>query len=259
MICDSNNSQSRCGPGMLATRRLRGWYHSNLGKLMLELESVQVEHILSNLFGYHLLQVGFLAEVDLLATTRISHCMIVDRDIHRLSWQNSPERGIFAGVPEALPVASDSLDVLVLHHTLEFSPDAHQVLREVDRTLIPEGHVVVLGFNPWSLWGLWWLARGWRGHPPWCGRFIGFARIKDWLSLLGFDIVHTQSYFFRPPLQRDGIMNRLGFMEALGGRFWPLMGGGYLLVAKKRVLTLTQIRPRWRTKRRFISAGVTEP
>jgi hypothetical protein len=93
-----------------------------------------------------------------------------------------------------------------------------------------------------------------RRQPPWCGRFISQARLRDWFQLLGFDVVLTTTYFFRPPLPSQSIMDRLGFLDRWGKRWWPFFGGAYVMVAKKRVATLTPIRPRWRPRRSRLGA-----
>lgn len=235
-------------------RRLRTWYAGLLGQWLLESEREQLEAVLPNLFGYHLLQVGCLSDHDLLDSSRILHRVVVDVDADDVT----DVFGLF-GRPDALPIESDSVDVVLLPHTLEFENDPHQVLREVDRVLVPEGHVVILGFNPWSIWGTWWTMRLRRGGPPWCGRFRSTLRIQDWLALLGFDTVMSQGYFFRPPFHHAGIMRRLDFMERLGKRWWPIFGGAYLLVAKKRVATLTPIKPRWRPRRSLVAADLARP
>jgi SAM-dependent methyltransferase len=226
--------------------RLQAWFSCSLGREVLAAERARLEQVLPDLFGYHALQVGSLGGVDLLVSSRIRHRVIVGAP-------RSPVQ-IYAQ-PEALPITSDSLDVLLLPHTLEFCRDPHRVLREADRTLIAEGHVVILGFNPWSLWGLRRRLMG-RNDPPWCGRFLGVARLKDWLGLLGFDTLSVETFFFRPPLGREGIMRRLNSLERLGGRGWPIPAGVYLLTARKRVVALTPIRPRWRPRRSVIAAAV---
>jgi SAM-dependent methyltransferase len=259
MKAKTRKSKLQCKPEEEIQPRLRQWYRSFLGRTLLEMEKAHLDSILANLFGYHLLQVGIIADEDLLSSSRIKQCAILDRDVHVIALDNHLKQKAFSGLPEALPIASDSLDVLVLPHALEFSKDPHQMLREADRTLIPEGHLVILGFNPWSFWMLWRISLGWRGFPPWCGRFRGLARLKDWLSLLGFDIMYTHTYFFRPPLKQEKILTKLRFMEKLGSRLWPVFGGGYTLVAKKRVVTLTPIKPRWRPRRSLIPAGMAEP
>lgn len=222
--------------------------------------------VLSNLFGFHLLLVGLGQQEDYLANSRISHRMIMalDRDTAPLPERiparaGKPENGQFQGQPEALPLQTDSIDVIVLPHILEFSERPHDVLREVDRILIPEGHVVILGFNPFSLWNLWRWARGRKGRVPWCAHFISATRMKDWLALLGFEVIDTRHYFFRPPLRHKGLLGKLAFLERLGQRGWPILGGAYGMVARKRVIALTPIRPRWETKRKLISPGLVEP
>ncbi len=239
---------------------LREWYSRSLGQWLLEAELQALEQVLPNLFGYHLIQIGQLVEDDLLGASRVPHRVIVDVDGERAGnghGERQPIRPGLVGKPDSLPLQRDAIDVVILHHTLEFENNPHEVLREVERVLIAEGHVVIIGFNPWSLWGIWRLLRLRRSRPPWCGNFRSMMRLNDWLALLGFDTIYTHTCFFRPPMQRSGIMNRLTFLESLGRRWCPIFGGAYILVAKKRVVTLTPIKPRWRTRRRFIEADVT--
>jgi SAM-dependent methyltransferase len=229
---------------------LRTWYAAGLGRRVLDSEREELDQVLCNLFGYHLMQAGVFVDENLLVASRIPHCFVLDQEADRLS---PPLAAVgVRGSTGTMPIAGASVDVVLLHHTLEFAGDPHRVLREVDRVLIPEGHVVICGFNPWSLWLPWrWLLR-WRKQPPWCGRALRRARLRDWLALLGFDIVYTSNYFFRPPLRHQGVMNRLGFLEKLGRRLWPALGAGFVLVGRKRVIGLTPIKPRWRPRRSLI-------
>jgi SAM-dependent methyltransferase len=227
---------------------LRDWYSGPLGREVWEAEHAQLDQVIANLFGYHILQLGSLGNRTLLDGSRILHRVVVNF---------GHGRAHLYALPEALPILTDSIDVIVLPHTLEFGSDPHEILREADRSLIPEGHLIVLGFNPWSAWGLRRLLSS--SRAPWCGRFLGLSRLKDWLRLLGFDTMYVRTFFFRPPLSSRALMNRLKIMEAIGSRGWWLPAGLYLLLAKKRVIALTPIRPRWRPRRRLIAAGVTEP
>lgn len=236
-------------------KNLRRWYTRPVGQLLLQMERDELDEILPTLFGYHIVQAGCLLGDDLMSGSRISNRVLLDPDKDGETLQPT----LYA-YPDALPVATDSVDVVLLPHTLEFERDPHQVLREADRVLIPEGHVVVLGFNPWSLWGLRRLLRRRKRHnPPWAGDFLSITRIKDWLALLGFDIVLVHRYFYRPPINRKGILNRLGFIEGLGRRLWPYFSGAYVLVAKKRVATLTPVKQRWRPRPKLVGdlAGPT--
>lgn len=245
--------------GAEGRRGLRAWYEGQLGQSLLECERRELDEVLANLFGYYLLQVGAVADAYLLEASRIRYQVVVDGD-----WPPEPCRALPAqvanlcGLPRRLPVQGDSVDVVLLPHTLEFASSAHEALREVERVLVAEGHVVILGFNPWSTWGMRRLLRR-RRHAPWHGTFRGAYRIKDWLSLLGFDIVQTRPYFFRPPLQHETAMKRLEWLERLGRRWWPLLGGAYLIVARKRVTTLTPIKPRWRPRRSLLQPDVPKP
>jgi len=246
----------RCSDPVEARRQLQHWYRSTLGENMQQAELGVLNQVLPNLFGYHLLQLGRPMEADLLGASRIPHRMVMD-DL--CVDEQTPGEKSFHGHSDLLPIASDCLDVILLPHTLEYVKRPHEVLREAERTLIPEGHLLIMGFNPWSPFGMRRLLGGWRDQSPWCGHFYSTLRLRDWLALLGFDTVLVQHYFFRPPMQNDGIMRRLSFLERSGGRFWPLLGGSYLLVAKKRVATLTPIKPRWRSSRSLVSVGTAEP
>ncbi len=241
----AGNKKSRKRRPCTDRSRLQQWYSDALGQRLLESERRELDEILPNLFGYHLVQVGQPVCEDLLQASRISHRLVVEE----MAAEASPAPGL-RGRADALPLQRDSVDVVLLPHTLEFASRPHEVLREAERVLVAEGHVVILGFNPWSLWGLWRLLRGRRGHPPWCGTFRSLLRLRDWLALLGFDTVMTRMYFYRPPLRNAALMQRLSFLERLGGHWWPILGGAYVLVARKRVVGLTPIRPRWRPRRR---------
>ena len=254
--------------------RLRRWYMQGLGRLLLEREQELLDQVLHNLFGFYLVQVGCPAPVDLARASRVRYRVVLDCDGEDVASCGDVEGGAaesgdakdasrlppvrvgLRGRPEALPLQRDSVDVILLPHILEFEPHPHEVLREVERVLVAEGHVVILGFNPWSWWGCWRLLRRRRGHPPWYGDFRSVLRIKDWLALLGFDVEMTRMYFFRPPLRHARVMRRLGFLERLGRRWWPFFGGGYLIVAKKRVMSLTPIKPRWRPRRPLVQVDL---
>ncbi len=238
-------------------RRLRAWFHLPAGRLLLEQESAQLESVLPDLFGYYLLQVGRPGRIDMLAASRIRHSIIMSLESPlRTRGQNHAD---LCGLADALPFAAESLDVIVLPHVLEFVPDPHQVLREVDRALIPEGHLVITGFNPWSLWTLWrWV--GWRRkNPPWSGCFHSSTKVQDWLQLLGFDTLLIRSFVYYPPVQHGALIRRLRLFEHLGKRFQPFGGAVYILLAKKRMATLTPIPPRWRIRDKLLPGRVPEP
>ncbi|MGF1615691.1 MAG: class I SAM-dependent methyltransferase [Gammaproteobacteria bacterium] len=236
-------------------RGLHAWFSNCPGRWILEAELQLLNEILPNLFGYHLLQVGRIADADLLASSRILHRVLVDVDE---ACAECPYPYLHA-CPEALPIASDSIDVLVLPHTLEYASRIHDTLREAQRVLVPEGRLLILGFNPWSWFGVWRLFLRRRGMAPWRGRFVGLARMKDWLALLGFDEVSVRGHFFRPPFRNVRLMYRLQALERVGRHLPTGVSGAYLVVATKRVTTLTPAKLRWQPRRRLVAVGIAEP
>ena len=243
----------RCGPAKLTRKRLREWYGNHLGKTLQTLEREQLDEILPDMFGYYLVQVGYPYRENLSASSRISRQFLIDLD------EAEKEPINLRATASELPIATDCLDVLLLPHTLEFEDDPHQVLREADRVLIPEGHIIIIGFNPWSLWGLWRNILSRLGEPPWCGRFYRASRLKDWLSLLGFETTEVRKIFHRPPVQSESLLNKLGFMEKLGRIFWPWFSGVYILVAKKQVTTLIPTRSNLLRPDQLIPRRAPEP
>jgi SAM-dependent methyltransferase len=146
-----------------------------------------------------------------------------------------------------LPLATHSVDLLVLPHVLEFSANPHQILREVERVLMPEGQVIISGFNPLSLWGIKGL---WGGAAyPWCGSFIGLFRLRDWLTLLGFELNGGRFGCYAPPFDQARWLQRFSFMESAGDRWWPIAGGVYVVRAVKRTAGMRLVMPSWREQR----------
>jgi len=230
----------------------KNWYQSHLGQLLAEAEFERLSEILPDLFGFHLLQIGVHGHEVLCQASRITH---------QLQLESDPElSSSIYGHASRLPFASESIDVCVVSHSLEFDEDPHAILREIDRVLIPEGHIVVLGFNPYSFWGINRFFRAWRKQQPWLGQFYGRARLKDWLSVLGFDCIHAQGLFFRPPVQNEKIMQKLIFMENYVPDWLDIIAGAYIVVARKRTSTLTPIGPRWkRNPKKITNSALVEP
>lgn len=241
-----------CPPFPKAWGCLRDWYKTRFGQHLDYMDQQQLDDILPNLFGYHIGQLGLTGELDLLRSSRISHHFVCD-----FVAEETLNKAGCKTLPDLLPLASDSVDVLVLPHVLEFCKAPHDVLREVERVLIAEGHVVILGFNPFSFFSLWRIFYTGRRMVPWCGRFFAITRLKDWLSLLGFDLMVTNYYSYRPPIQHQGIMQRLQFIEVIASKILRVFGGSYVLVASKRTATLTPLRTRWRANK--VVAGLVEP
>lgn len=226
---------------MLQTEKksiLSDWFETAKGGYVLAWEQAQFDSAVEDVFGFNAVQAG-APEVDFLRESRIP------LKVHA---------GLDAGCalraePGQLPLASQSVDLLALPHVLEFSAQPHQILREAERVLMPEGSVVISGFNPLSLWGAR-RALGWeRSEIPWCGRFIGLLKLKDWLALLGFELTGGRFGCYAPPFSQGVWLRRFAFMESAGDRWWPICGGVYVVRAIKHNVGMRLVTPSWRDKR----------
>ena len=221
----------------MATNTLHEWFASALGQYLLGKEQAYLDDVTPDIFGFHALQLG-LPGMDLLRESRIAH---------RLSVALEHGAQLHAKFHE-LPIATQSIDLALLPHVLEFADDPHAVLREIDRVMMPEGRLVLLGFNPWSLWGLRSAMGNSRHELPWTGRFVSLLRVKDWLALLGFDVSAGRLIGYVPPFDNDRWRRRFAFMEPAGDRWWAIGGAVYMLQAVKRMRGMRLIQPAWQRK-----------
>ncbi len=217
---------------------LSDWFETSAGRYVLAWEQAQFDSAVEDIFGFNAVQAD-LPAVDFLRESRIP-----------LKLRAGLDSGCGLRTdPGQLPLASQSIDLLVLPHVLEFSAQPHQILREAERVLMPEGSIVISGFNPLSLWGAK-RALSWeREAYPWRGRFIGLLRLKDWLALLGFELNGGRFGCYAPPFSQSRWLQRSAFMEKAGDRWWPICGGAYVVRAVKRVTGMRLVMPGWRDKR----------
>ena len=222
----------------MPTNTLQEWFATPLGQYLLEKEQAYLDDVTPDIFGFHALQLG-MPEVDLLRESRIAHRM-------RIAAAERPD--VYAKCHE-LPLATHSIDMVLLPHVLEFAAEPHAILREVDRVMMPEGRLVIVGFNPWSLWGLRSAIGLARNDIPWNGRFVSLLRVKDWLALLGFDVNAGRLVGYAPPFDSPKLRRRFGFMEPAGDRWWAVGGAVYMLQAIKRVRGMRLLTPAWQEQK----------
>jgi len=238
---------------------LSDWLKTPAGCYVLQWEQAHLDTAVADLFGFHALQLG-LPELDALRNNRMPHRWVATERAAPASGASvkpdtetdaagtaAPARTAIALHCDfdALPFDSNSLDLVVLPHALETARDPHLALREVERVLVPEGRVVVVGFNPASLWGLRQGLGRWRGyitggtrHPlflPRAGDFMRYRRLRDWLRLLSFEVEAGRFGCYRPPVASQKWLSRFAWMERAGERWWPVFGAAYFVVAVKRV------------------------
>ena len=209
------------------------WLASSLGQYLLTCEQALYDDAVGDIFGFHALQIG-LPQLTALKNSRIPHL------VHAGNYQ-----GDIYCESDYLPFAENSIDLVCLPHVLEFSRNPHQTLREVNRILVPEGHLMMTGFNPISAWGVK-QALCKDAQYPWQGHFFMLSRIKDWLALLGLEFVTGQMYCDEPPIEDETWRKRTKFITQYGQKAWPMLGGVYFIVAKKRVVNMTLLKPNWK-------------
>lgn len=220
---------------------------SALGQYLQHAEQKLYDLAVADLFGFNALQMGS-AQMDLLRNSRVAHRYLSSE------CNVAMQRHDLCCDDDFLPFENASLDLLLLPHRLEFSERPHQTLREAERVMMPDGHLLISGFNPFSTWGatsalrkLFFAQQGQIKTFPWSGKFIGLARLKDWLALLGFEVISVEMCCHVPPFELEAWRRRFSFMDKLGSNWLPLMGGVYFIVAKKRVHGMTPLRPNWKS------------
>ena len=225
---------------------LAEWLQTPGGRYLLDWEQGEIDAAVADVFGFHALQLG-LPELDALRANRMPHrWLALDAETPLPAAPDQPAAAVVLRCDfDALPLDSQSLDLVVLPHALELARDAHIALSEVERVLRPEGRVVIIGLNPMSLWGL----RQRLGHLrqrllpnsaaplylPSEGEFIAYRRLRDWLRLLSFETEGGRFGCYRPPFMSAKWFSRMAWIERVGERWWPVLGAVYLVVAVKRV------------------------
>lgn len=220
---------------------MTSWFDSPLGRHLLAAERSLVDQMLARRFGYHLLQLG-CADLLLHDKSPMGH------KFSFRPWQAAGSSHEAIAAAEAIPIASESVDLVLLHHALDFSAYQHQLLREVERVLIAGGHIVIVGFNPLSSWGMRNKLQYFRrGHKaPWHASMLGTLRLTDWLKLLDFQVEQVRYGMYALPVNSEGVIRYSGLLDPLAVHLnWPT-GGIYVISARKQVLPLTPVQSRWR-------------
>jgi SAM-dependent methyltransferase len=264
------------------------WLSTPAGQYLLGWEQAQVDAAVADVFGYHALQLG-LPQLQALRANRMPHQWLA---VAHDSMGEHPQPAGRAALtslgaaskplPEpsqaqlsgpspalhtdfaALPFPANSLDLLVLPHSLELSSDPHATLREAERVLVPEGRLVICGLNPTSLWA--WAQRRARLYQrlgfgqlylPESGDFIGYWRLRDWLRLLNMEVQASSFGCYRPAVRSQAGIDRTAWMDTLGQRYWPILGAAYCITAVKRVRGTRLLEAAWKRAPRRATAPVS--
>ena len=232
-------------PTAAALTPLDAWFDGPLGRFLLSAERREVAAALEDVFGNQFLQIGHWGP----RATFLPYA----RTPRRALIAEPRASGDLISHASQLPILSQSVDAVLLPHTLEFEPEPQSVIREVDRILVGEGQVLILGFEPLGTWvARHSLAR--EGFPPGLVATLSRRRLRDWLTLLGFDVVGTRRFLHTLPLASLESTALSRGLERLGRQLDGRFGSAYLLKARKRVYTLTPIRPRRRPLAKLVGA-----
>ncbi|MBR7799279.1 class I SAM-dependent methyltransferase [Undibacterium fentianense] len=228
---------------------LGDWLLQPAGSYICAWEQAQFDLLTADIFGFHALQIG-LPQLPALTASRMPHQW---QTAHQVPLMNASLRQQVVLVHDfaELPFESQSIDLIILPHVLEFAEEPHQILREVDRILIPEGRVIISGLNRASLWGMRQMAgRITRSaFLPKEGEFISAHRLKDWLKLLSMEVSQTRFGCYALPVENTQWLENSTLMENLGHRWWPRFGAVYMIEAIKRVRGMHLVGPALKHKR----------
>lgn len=222
------------------------------GRAVSAWESQLLNEWLADAFGYYAIQLGQNGRIAALNGNRCSERYAIERG-HEHPQSSQPNafgvRQLDVADFSVLPFSSDSLDWVILPHTLDEHPDPHGVLREAYRVLRAEGRMIILGFNPFSLWGAQARLRHWFGcaepgfgvyrhmpHPP-----LHISRLKDWIELLNCDVMQGKYGCYTPYVMQEKWLQRTQWLEKAGDRWWGFAGAVYALLVVKRVYSPTLV------------------
>jgi SAM-dependent methyltransferase len=231
---------------------LESWYARENGQYLLSSTREAAGNILDTAFGYHLLQTGCSR----------GHALFADSPInHRIYAAERPgdQINLLARAGE-LPLESDSIDMVIAHHALDFADDPRQVLREIQRVLTPQGQLLLIGFNPRSPHGITRRLRGfnsnglWHRHTP-----VSESRLTDWLHLLGCEVQECKRLAGIPLAGRGAVRRWLVALNEWSNRHNLPSGSVYMLHAIKQVSAVHQPRRQWQLRRARLVGLVPKP
>ncbi|MBF7073098.1 SAM-dependent methyltransferase [Glaciecola sp. MH2013] len=225
----------------------QAWDDISQGQLIKEELTLACEPLVARIFGYHFVRLGSLSSSIPLNNSPIKH--IVNLTEPESSFSD------VRGVSSDLPLQNSSVDGFLLAAELDFAQDPHQILREVDRAITANGQVIIAGFNPFSVAGILKYFPVNKGNLLHQGRFFTANRIKDWLQLLGFEIIETE-YIMYSSLFAGKRWHQGSRLQSFCKRYLPMLSSMYVIVARKREIPLSTIKPKWKVKKpRFATAN----
>lgn len=234
----------------------RAWCDTPVGKRFISLECQKINSIIPTLFGYDAVLIGEPNFAACMQQSKIKNQYQVNDDV---TFIPADKLGLLCSRRDRLAIGTGLMDVVYLAHSLEFAANPHEVLREAYRILRADGHLVISMFNPYSLWGMWGGIAKHTSAMPWRANFMAKPKLKDWLALLGFDIMQINYFGFNLPVNKSNYSTNLSMFERCGQKLELPFGAAYLIEAAKRVIPLTPAAPLWRMEPEINENDVVEP
>jgi SAM-dependent methyltransferase len=234
----------------------KSWHDLPNGPIILSAINEILQPWWQKFFGYHLLKIGALSHEVSCENSPIKHHVSCCYSSSISNSQRDCEADIIAELDD-LPILEHSVDVCLLSHTLEFSLDPHHIIREANRALIPNGYLIITGFNPMSLAGLNRAIPYRNKQIPWNEHFFSPMRVKDWLHLMGFEILSDERCLHSSLAGKMSDNILANYWRSFASEYLSSLGSIYVIIAKKRVLPLTPIKPKWQMRTQFQPVKVT--
>lgn len=235
----------------------KSWQELPNGSTILSSIEERLQPWWQKFFGYHLLKIGALSHGVNTDESPIRHqvtcCLSKSCQLQGATAESkiNHQASCIVGELDDLPVLEHSVDVCLLSQTLEFSLDPHHVIREANRVLIPNGYLVITGFNPFSLAGLNCYMPFRKKQTPWNEHFFSPMRVKDWLHLMGFEILTDERFLHTSLVGKISDRKMANYWQKFANNYLTSLGSVYIIIAKKRVLPLTPIKPKWQIRAKF--------
>ncbi len=235
-------------------QQLQAWFDTDLGQSVLAAEKHEIENIMGDYFGYHLLQVGGICNLQWFEQSPIKHKVCLSP-----CWPKAQLGNFVFGHMQELPFAKHSIDLAIMAHVLEFTESPTKVLEQITYALIPGGHIIILSFNPYSLWGIKKLLNT-NTKFPWHGHFNSIGKLRKWLRANDCVIDSYKTFNFQLPIADSATRKKFQFVESIGQTCWPTNGAIYCLIARKQIAAITPITMPWRLRKVDLGKnGMTEP
>ena len=240
--------------------RVSQWLQTATGVQFVAVQQALIDRHLSRLFGMHLMQISALPDKALFNASPVNHCFTLDRPLGNGGpLQANDSIGAATADFEYLPLDQHSVDVVVIHHVLEFSADPHAILREAARVVRPDGQLIVVIFNPWSLLHVQQLFKRLFRRQVWKARPISTHKTTDWLRLLDFSVDGVDHVWHTPIVNNTRLLNAMRKLDGPLARIAGPLGAATIISAKKRNVSLTPIRKRWRKLTPSLGGAIMKP